>query len=117
VEAGTDVVEHERFLASISRGDGRLRKRLFTREELEEHPLPLDLATIFSAKESIVKALGTGFSDDLSWHDISISLSDDQLKARLSGRVLELVGDRKLMLSASRGEHRTVTCALLSERS
>ena len=114
MDTGTDVVEHDRFLASITRNSGRLKDRLFSGEELDNSPL--DLAMIFSAKESLAKALGTGFDRNLSWREIRITICHGELKAELSGRALELAGNRKILLTASRGEQRTFTCALLSER-
>lgn len=116
MEAGTDVLENSRFLHSINRNEGRLRERLFTPEELASAKSPLDLAVIFSAKESIVKALGTGFDEGLSWHDIRIDLREEELRAELFRRARELASGRDLLLSFTRSEERTITCALLSER-
>lgn len=116
MEAGTDVVENDRFLHSINRNGGRLRERLFSSEELACAESSLDLAVMFSAKESIAKALGTGFDLRLSWHDIRIDLKEDTLKAELFGRALELACGRAIHLSAARGAQRTFTCAVLWER-
>lgn len=116
MRTGTDVVEHERFLNSITRNGGKLKERLFSHEELRDNPLPLDLAMIFSAKESIAKALGTGFDGNLSWQDIRITISEGNIGAELFGRAFELAGNGEILVTASRGEHRTLTCALLSER-
>lgn len=114
---GTDVVEHKRFTEAINRNNGRLKKRLFSETELAWCRSDLDLAVVFSAKESISKALGTGFDNKLSWHDIEVSFLNNVLKAGLSGQAKELASGRILQITSTRGKHRTITCALLSERS
>jgi len=116
METGTDVVENHRFLRSIKRNGGRLKDRLFSPEELAGAESPLDLAVIFSAKESIAKALGTGFDSSLSWQDIRIDLNGDSIKAELFGNALELSRGREVHLSVARGRQKTLTCAVLSER-
>lgn len=116
MEAGTDVVENDRFLRSITRNGGRLRERLFSSDELSSAESLYDLAVIFSAKESIAKALGTGFDHRLSWHDIRIELDGKAIKAEFFGRAQELVRGRKIHISAARGEQSTFTCAVLWER-
>ena len=54
--------------------------RLFTRREQDycykfKDPAP-HFAGRFAAKEAIVKALGTGFGSQVSWHDIEV-LNDE----------------------------------------
>jgi len=116
MRTGTDVVEHDRFIRSMNRGGEKLKNRIFRSEELQPNPSGLDLALIFSAKESIAKALGTGFDCKLSWQDIRVTLLDNGLKADLFGRAHELAHDGSLFLTASRGQERTFTWALLTER-
>ncbi len=115
MKTGTDVVENTRFIQAVARNGGRLRERLFTVEELACNPNNVDLALMFSAKESVAKALGTGFNSSLSWHDIQIFVTANDVKALLSGRALELAGNHKLRISASRAGNTSVTFALLTE--
>lgn len=116
MEAGTDVVEHARFVRSITGRGGRLKGRLFTSGELQRFTSPLDLAMVFSLKESLAKALGSGFDKSLSWQDIDVSFTEAGPRATLTGGAVELAGEREILLSATRCEDRTYTCALLSER-
>ncbi len=116
MEAGTDVVEHARFVRSITGRGGRLRERLFTSGELHRFSSPLELAMVFSLKESLAKALGSGFDKSLSWQDIDVSFTEAGPRARLTGGALKLAAGREIILSATRCEERTYTCALLSER-
>ena len=114
MNTGTDVVENSRFIQAVTRNGGRLRERLFTVEELACKPDNIDLALMFSAKESVAKALGTGFDSSLSWHDIKIFVGANDVKALLSGRALELAGNQKLLISATRTRDTSVTFALLT---
>jgi holo-[acyl-carrier protein] synthase len=116
MKTGTDTVEVSRFIRSVTRNHGRLRERLFTSKELVCNPGSRDLAVMFSAKESIAKALGTGFGPSLSWHDIQVFISGNRLKAQLSGSALALAGDREIHISAAWGENTSFTFALLTER-
>jgi holo-[acyl-carrier protein] synthase len=81
IGVGIDVVEIDRFEASLQRTPG-LRERLFTPTEAS-HP-PASLAARFAAKEAIAKALGAPVG--MAWHDAEV-VSED------SGRpLLELRG-------------------------
>jgi len=73
---GTDVIEIERIKCAIQRHGSRLLTRLFTPEELAycqrvADPSPR-LAGRFAAKEAVVKALGTGFREGITWTMIEI---------------------------------------------
>ncbi|KRF18951.1 4'-phosphopantetheinyl transferase [Nocardioides sp. Soil797] len=67
VGVGIDVVEIERFIASIERTPA-LRTKLFTPAERELHPQ--SLAARFAAKEAMAKALGAPAG--LAWHDAEV---------------------------------------------
>ncbi len=115
MEAGTDVVEHARFVRSITGRGGRLREGCSPPASFTGF-LPLELAMVFSLKESLAKALGSGFDKSLSWQDIDVSFTEAGPRARLTGGALKLAAGREIILSATRCEERTYTCALLSER-
>ncbi len=116
MKTGTDTVEVSRFIRAVTRNHGKLKERLFTSEELFHNPDNRDLAVMFSAKESIAKALGTGFGPSLSWHDIQIFISGSSVETQLSGAALDLAGKNKIYISAAWGEHISFTFALLTER-
>jgi holo-[acyl-carrier protein] synthase len=64
---GIDVVDIDRFAASMERTSG-LRERLFTPLEVD---LPLQsLAARFAAKEALAKALGA--PGNLEWHHAEV---------------------------------------------
>lgn len=73
---GNDIIEIERIRHSIDRHGLRFLARIFTTKEQDyclkyKDPVP-HFAGRFSAKEAIVKALGTGFGEHASWLDIEI---------------------------------------------
>jgi holo-[acyl-carrier protein] synthase len=61
IGVGIDVVDLERFAASLARTPG-LAERMFTPGE--------SLAARFAAKEALAKALGA--PGDLAWHDAEV---------------------------------------------
>lgn len=86
---GIDVVELERFEASITRTPA-LRDKLFTDAEAS---LPLQsLAARFAAKEALAKALGA--PGGLEWHDAEvITLPSGDPTFELRGTVLARAND------------------------
>lgn len=73
---GNDIIEIERIRKSIDTHGLRLLSKLFTTIEQDyclkhKDPVP-HFAGRFSAKEAVVKALGTGFGEHASWLDIEI---------------------------------------------
>lgn len=77
---GNDIIEIERMRQSIERHGQHFLNRLFTQREQDycykfKDPVP-HFAGRFAAKEAIVKALGTGFGAQVSWHDIEVLNND-----------------------------------------
>jgi len=99
---GNDIIEIDRVRASIERHGLHFLNRLFSSKEQDycykyQDPAP-HFAGRFAAKEAIAKALGTGFGEHLSWHDIEIindehgkpivHLSDTQKKKHNNPQIL-----------------------------
>ncbi|MBA3815583.1 MAG: holo-ACP synthase [Parachlamydiaceae bacterium] len=74
---GTDIIEVKRVEQAIQRFGSRFLDRLFCEEEQiycnRHKESARHFAGRFAAKEAIVKALGTGFRDGVTWLDITIS--------------------------------------------
>ncbi len=73
---GNDIIEIERIRKSLDTHGLRMMSRVFTTKEQDyclkhKDPMP-HFAGRFSAKEAVVKALGTGFGEHASWLDIEI---------------------------------------------
>ncbi|WP_068468434.1 holo-ACP synthase [Candidatus Protochlamydia phocaeensis] len=73
---GNDIIEVARIKANLERYKQRFIDRVFTPQEqeycLSRKEPALHFAGRFAAKEAIVKALGTGFSQGITWLDIEI---------------------------------------------
>lgn len=73
---GSDIVDIKRLEQSLAQHGPRFRDRLFTPEEVlycEPKPRAAQhYAGRFAAKEAAFKALGTGWSRGLTWHDVEV---------------------------------------------
>ena len=74
---GTDIVAVPRLQTSLDRYGERFAARILTASEMAVFRGLANkahfLAKRFAAKEALVKALGTGFRDGLSLHDIVVA--------------------------------------------
>ncbi len=74
---GTDIVRIERIRAIFEKYDQRFVDKYFTDAEKEQalkrHDCVRYYAKRFAAKEALLKAMGTGMRDNLSWKDMSIT--------------------------------------------
>jgi holo-[acyl-carrier protein] synthase len=109
VGLGTDLVELERLRAALERQGEALLARLFTERERAllrgDAQLVQRVAARFAAKEAAFKALGTGWGQGVSWHDVEV------LGGRGEPPTLELAGaarTRMAKLGAQRA-HVTLT--------
>jgi len=103
---GNDIIEIERIRKSIDTHGYRLIARLFSVKEQDyclkyKDPVP-HLAGRFSAKEAVVKALGTGFGEHASWLDIEI-YNDTLGKplVKLSPTLQKKTKDTQILISIS----------------
>jgi len=92
---GVDIVEIARFERFLEQGNDSLFQRLFTAGEIAycsgKKRSAQHYALRFAAKESFLKALGTGLREGLSWQDIEVV--NDPLgkpELRLQRRALEM---------------------------
>ena len=100
IGVGIDVVDVERFMASLARTPG-LRERLFT--PAEARLAPASLAARFAAKEALAKALGA--PGGLGWHDAEVVSEESgrplfTIRASVADRAAGL-GVRSVHLSLS----------------
>jgi len=106
---GNDIIEIERIRKSIDTHGYRLIARLFSTKEQDyclkyKDPVP-HFAGRFSAKEAVVKALGTGFGEHASWLDIEIC--NDPLGkpfVKLSPTLQKKTKDSQILISISHCE-------------
>ncbi len=122
IAIGTDIVRVSRIDEVIERHGERFVNRILTPREFEEYQSSTManrlLAKRFAAKEAIVKALGTGIGNGVSWQDMCVE--HDELGkplARLSGGAAaqaELLGAAHVMLSLAGEDAYVVAFAALS---
>ena len=118
---GVDICRVERIAASLERFGDRMRKRLFTPDELaycERHKDPLPhLAARFAAKEATSKALGTGMAGGVGWTQIEVLQPGGRVpELRLSGVALErftAMGANRSHLTLSHDGGMAVACVVL----
>lgn len=94
---GIDVVDIERFKASLDRTPGLVEK-LFT---VNERTKPISsLAARFAAKEALAKALSVG--KGLPWHDVEIlNLENGKPVFLFRGEIAEIIDGADVHLSLS----------------
>ena len=104
---GVDLVESDRFLD----WSAFKKQRIFTKKELEyanedNARSEKHLANFWAAREATLKALGTGFSDDISFSDISV-VHDDEGRPELL-----IAGGAKTVLKELAGSNTRVLLSL-----
>jgi len=96
VGIGLDLVKIDRIRTIAERWQARFLDRLYTEAERRyclARPTPYaSFAGRFAVKEAVLKALGTGWADGISWQDIQV-LNDraGRPRATVSGRVKALM--------------------------
>jgi holo-[acyl-carrier protein] synthase len=115
---GIDIVELTRITASLRSSADDFLEATFTEAERGLVGEPAEWAGYYggrlAAKEAVVKALGTGFSGEVSWADVEIlRLPSGQPEVRLSGgakAVADGLGVTRWLLSISHSS----SCAVAS---
>ena len=79
MEIGVDIIEIDRIERLLKKYPS-FRHRVFTDEEIgycEHKQYPAQhFAARFAAKESIMKALGSGWGENLRWKDLEIAVNE-----------------------------------------
>ncbi|MCT7983107.1 holo-ACP synthase [Laspinema sp. A4] len=95
---GIDIVETKRIKKIIERFGSRFEARCFTGKECFTAECSMNRVQYFTgrfaAKEAVLKALGTGWTQGISWTDIEIErLSTGKPVVVLYGRCQEIAAD------------------------
>lgn len=100
VGIGIDLVDCGRFLD----WSAFKKQRIFTKKELEfadndNASSEKHLANFWAAREAFVKALGTGFGDDINFADVSIGHTDNGAPELIivggaKSKLKEIAGDK-----------------------
>ena len=98
---GTDITEISRIADMLARHGDSFKNLTFTDLEIrycEGHKnSDENFAARWSAKEAILKALGTGYADGIKWRDLEIrNLLSGKPVVAIGGRVLEIAREENL---------------------
>ena len=115
---GTDIIEIHRIQEAYERHGERFLDRLFTEKEQAyclryKNAIP-HFAGRFAAKEAVLKALGTGLHQSITWKEIEI-INDSQGKpeVEIPLGVLRSMSASHLLLSISHCESYATATAIL----
>ena len=94
VAIGIDLVEIDRIEEVFKRRGDRFRGRVFTDQEVgyceNRSSRFASYAARFAAKEAVMKALGTGWSEGIAWRDVEVVTGNSGAPTiQLHGRALE----------------------------
>jgi holo-[acyl-carrier protein] synthase len=118
---GTDILQLRRIEDVLGRQGERFMQRILTPREQAEYAESKQqvhlLAKRFAAKEAVVKALGTGIGNGVSWQDIRVD--HDELGAPLvvlgggAAARAEHLGGSRILLSLADERDYVVAFAVL----
>jgi holo-[acyl-carrier protein] synthase len=95
---GNDLVDCRRIEKTMKRFGGRFLDRVFTDQEQGRMKLkfsqPAGYGKLFAMKEAISKALGTGLTKGITWHNIEIYREFEKPPSvQLSGPAQEIISN------------------------
>ena len=98
---GTDITEISRIADMFTRHGDSFKNLTFTELEIrycEGHKNSVEnYAARWSAKEAILKALGTGYANGVKWRDLEIrNLLSGKPIVAIGGRILEIAREQNL---------------------
>jgi holo-[acyl-carrier protein] synthase len=116
---GVDLVEHESFAKLVAQEEAFL-KRCFSESEIAVGKSNVDsvqwFASRFAAKESVMKALGTGRTQGISFHEIQLQSGElGRPELRLSGKAQEIatkLGILRWVISLSHARHASIASVI-----
>lgn len=118
---GIDIVEHASFTRLISRQEAFL-KRCFTANEIATGNATADpvqwFASRFDAKEAVMKALGTGWTQGISWHEIIARPGPINMTVSLTGRAAAIALEKRAqrwLLSISHSKRFSVASTIATD--
>jgi len=124
VGSGIDLCEVDRIRKAVESSHGeRLVERVFTLSEIayaRRKANPYErFAARFAAKEAGMKALGTGWRDGVTWHDLEVTnLPSGKPTLRLHGRAAEIsakLNVRNIALSITHTAEQAMAMVILED--
>ena len=117
---GVDLIEISRIKNSIQKYSGKFEARVFTSKEIDYCRSKADpfkhFAARFAAKEAVLKSLGTGMAEGISWKDMEIlNQESGQPVLSLSGKgrdIFESLNLRNIHISMTHDKSYAVAQAI-----
>ena len=119
--SGVDICEVPRIEASVVRFGSRFLERIFTAREIAYADRKANrferYAARFAAKEAGMKALGTGWTGGITWHDFEVvNLPSGRPTLTFHGRAAEVaakLGVRSVALSLTHTKEQALAMVIL----
>lgn len=119
---GVDLVEHETFARLVPQVETFLQ-RSFTADEIAAGSSNVDpvqwFASRFAIKEAVMKALGTGWTQGVYWHEIiAVSSETEPPSVELSGkaaRIADQKGVTRWHLTLSHTKHFSIASVIATD--
>jgi len=97
---GTDLIEVDRVEKQLEKDQG-FKERVYTPTEIEycetKRHRPQHYAARFAAKEAFMKALGTGWQEGVSFHEIEVITSPNgKPELKLYGKTADIAASRNI---------------------
>lgn len=123
ISIGIDIVEISRIEDTFTRQGERFRRRVFTdaeRDYCESQSAKFaSYAARFAAKEAVMKALGTGWTDGVAFREIEVTRNEKGTPSLvLTGRALERmreIGASRTHLSLSHSGNMAIAQVILED--
>lgn len=124
VGSGVDLCEVDRIRKAVESAHGeRFVERVFTDREVayaRKKASPYErFAARFAAKEAGMKALGTGWRDGITWHDLEVTnLASGRPTLTLHGRAAEIAAEmrvRNIALSLTHTAEQAMAMVILED--
>lgn len=117
---GIDLIEVARIRHAVERLGQRFIENVYTETERAfcegRANRYLSLAARFAAKEAFLKALGTGYSQGISWRDVEVIDNERSRPTyRITGKAKEFLGARRVHLSISHVRDYATAIAVIEE--
>ncbi len=116
---GVDIIEIDRVKESVDKYGDQFLNKIYTEKELEyclsKASKYQHLAARFAAKEAVFKAISTGWSKEVGWHDIEIynEANGMPLVKLRNGLESFLSNDKNLKISMSHSKDYVVCMAIV----
>ena len=95
---GIDIVELSRIKSAYERWGDQFSRRILTSPEIailkKRKVIDGYLGSRFAAKEAFLKALGSGYSDGISWQDMEVVRAEGERPLlKVTGRAREIMDE------------------------